>query len=93
MDRILFVVQTIMLSIAGGVASAFSGLLIAFVISVLVFFVILLHHAFTGGGVYMDQVVPIARSAFSVFTWLAVAGALLGFVIGAATVVSDRTRL
>lgn len=93
MDRIVFVMQTTILAIAGGIASAFTGVMAALGVSVVIFFGLLIHHSFTGGGVYMNDILPVVFTAFGIFKWLAIVGVIVGFFVGMASIISERSRI
>lgn len=93
MDRILFVLQTTILAIAGGIASSFTGVLAAAILSAVIFFGLLVHHSFGGDGVYLNSIMPVVFTAFGIFKWLAIVGAIVGFFVGVASIISERSRV
>lgn len=90
MQNFLYHFQTALLAVAAGLASALTGVVGALVVSIFMFFALLIHHSLSGGGVYLSQVVPVAVTALGAFKWLAVVGATIGFLVGTQQILSER---
>ena len=68
-------------------------MVVALGLSVAIFFGLLIHHSFGGGGIYMNDILPVVFTAFGIFKGLALAGIFVGFFVGAAKIISDRSRV
>lgn len=93
MERFLYYLQTAMLAVGAGIASAFTAMIFAAFLSLCVFFGLSVYYSVSMGvGMYFSNVVPMFYTSWGFFKIAASIGAFIGLFVGAAKVISERSR-